>query len=80
MSEWIDVNEELPEVGDVVIVMEDFKYGDEKKYNPYVIPEDIGGAIYWHDKKFYIDHPTSDYPCTLDNVTHWMQIPEPPEQ
>ena len=78
MSEWISVKDRLPEIEQTVIVMQNFKENDHLKYNPYVMAEDVSGGIYWSDKEFYLDHPTSDFPCVLENVTHWMPLPEPP--
>ena len=76
MSVWISVEDRLPDVEQTVIVMENFKENDHLKYNPYVMAEDIGGAVFWKDNKFYINHPTGDNPYYYDNVTHWMPLPE----
>lgn len=64
MSEWISVENRLPDFAETVIFTdgESVKVGRcYKKFN--------GG---WHDQ---LSHAQS-----VNNVTHWMPLPEPPKE
>ena len=65
MAEWISVNDRLPENSDSVLV-----------FGKYI----CGGSIdmAWCNsvtKTFYSEEESH----LLDNVTHWMPLPEPPK-
>lgn len=65
MDEWISVNSELPELGKRVLLY--------RKNNPITVG--------WHVVNIYGTHgfglPFGHAP--MDDITHWMPLPEPPE-
>lgn len=74
---WISVKDKLPTQEQTVLVLVYYVTGDDKKFSPYCLAEDISGAIFWKGE-FYLDHPTKDYPCVLEGVTHWIELPKAP--
>ena len=75
---WIPVTERLPEDGDQCLVTVKYKYAYEKEYS---IDVDVatyrpeGGYIdYWDT---YNDWNEGQQYL---HVTHWMPLPEPPEE
>ena len=72
MSEWISVKDKLPKIGDLVIGY--FLYGPIPYVEQvsYIQRKNMIGEIIkeWHD---------SDGGTPLD-VTHWMPLPEPPNE
>ena len=63
MSQWISVNDRLPEDGEHCIVWD----GDWMQ----------GATYYEEEKAFYFDDLyESD---VINNASHWMPFPEPPE-
>ena len=69
MSEWIKVSDKLPASSDRYLVIIDFHREDDAYY---------WGSFYhcvWFWKgRFCIGHLPADYV-----VTHWMPLPEPPQ-
>jgi len=65
MSEWIDVNEKLPERGEPVLV-----YGSRGGIYTAVYGNRGGFSNQWWKLN------SNSHYC---NPTHWMPLPEPPE-
>lgn len=101
MSEWISVNDKLPESGKYVLVTCEIKLMTSKKHYVckamYTAPKAV--PIYWDtdldadydeetDQYYYPEgwwekiHNWDEYNHVLINdfVTHWMPLPEPPEE
>lgn len=66
MSEWISVKDSLPEYEQIVDVFVRYSDGWER----------FTAVEYYPEMKFPWQH---DDLCSIDNVTHWMKLPEPPE-
>ena len=66
MDKWIDVNERMPESNHNVLVYD--KYSETKG--------EICVAEYWDD---FNEWSTIDNFSAMDNITHWMELPEPPK-
>ena len=64
MSEWISVNDRLPEFLDEVLLF-------TSAGNIYV------GMFYEKHEKYTV---AGDYHMFLYDVTHWMPLPEPPNE
>jgi hypothetical protein len=67
MSEWISVDEKLPQHGDRVLIFSN--YIQIKHY------EKLGGEFIFYDGD-------TDFYCPVGqerNVTHWMPLPKEPE-
>lgn len=81
MSEWISVEDELPEVGQPVIV-----HGDPYKNKPPTFTlAVVDHSSDWHecDSSFgWIDYDLDGFTGKgfndIEGVTHWMPLPEPP--
>ncbi len=69
LPKWISVDKRLPDQDQQVITLEG------EQYPP--CNEDLGGATFI-DGKFWYDLPSADHPLSVDNVTYWMPLPEPP--
>ena len=69
MTEWISVKDKLPEYDEPVLTIfsVDGGYG---AITIRLLTEDVN-EIYWLSDEFR--------KCPLFNVTHWMPLPEPPE-
>lgn len=66
MGEWIKCSECVPDSGDDMIVFADGIV--------------MSGISYNKKKGFYIQALEYDDDETIDNVTHWMPLPEPPNE
>lgn len=62
MSDWISVNDRLPENHRSVLVSDNFG--------------NVFDGIYYNGKNFII---RSSFGDSVNGVTHWMPLPEPPE-
>ena len=70
VQRWIPVTERLPEEGEYVLcVLKGFNYGGKIQVCKFV-PADK-----FKDKP-YFEHFRNGFP----SVTHWMPLPEPPEE
>ena len=65
LSNWISVNERLPEDGVDVLVGYDFADND-----PFIMTYEDGRWFYGIDGDFMLNN----------NITHWMPLPEPPNE
>lgn len=72
MSEWIDVNEKLPERYVRVLVYCSFFSGKGKEWDAF-----ISYTIPSMDKKTTVWEITVNFKCV---VTHWTYFPKPPEK
>ena len=80
VQKWIPVTERLPEAVDSYLVVVKYKYDWEDEYDIYV---DV--ATYNPYEKAYIDDCWNTYNDWDEgqqyiHVTHWMPLPEPPEE
>ena len=64
-SEWVSVEERLPEVGKTVLTLD--KYGHI--HDRYMYKCADGVALF-----------TAEYLVTSKDITHWMNLPEPPKE
>ena len=83
MSEWISVEDVLPEYGETVLVK---VYSERKLCAPkqdFICTARMSlvtrhnGKDSPIDKRFYV-YPSGGHEIT-DSVTHWMPLPEPPK-
>lgn len=78
MSEWISVKERLPDLELEEILSEDM---DLFPCFAVVRNERVRGNRYvtkvWYNGEIFMDSDCFDVTC---NVTHWMPLPEPPEE
>lgn len=88
MSEWISVKDRLPEVEDDVLVrvreIETYGRHNERKktYNWFFVGYYDGTewlTVYCHGCEYLYKVNESDPRC-VHEVTHWMPLPEPPEE
>ncbi len=88
MSEWISVKDRLPkEDADVILLVREVEhYGrhDEKRKTYYWIftgwhIDGEWATIYCHGYRKIADE-NEKYPLSEHTVTHWMPLPEPPEE
>ena len=68
VQEWISVKDRLPDVGSIVLVSDNETDCHIWQYTNY---SERGVAIPWTDE-FGI-------PCKMEEITHWMPLPEPPK-
>lgn len=68
MSQWIKCSERMPEEGEDVIVYDDLKQVHEGFYLRY--GEHVSWDIYSYKPSYYDEV----------SVTHWMPLPEPPQE
>ena len=85
MNEWIKCSERLPNLYDFVLVCANFQGTGEPK--PIQIARRSGG---WADNECWEFVNTIqrnnvtgawmdiEYPMNMDDITHWMPLPEPP--
>ena len=69
-NEWVSVEERLPEIGTEVLICDIF---DTRNYmDVWSLEDDEDGDAVWEDKNgnWY----------SVDEVTHWMPLPEPPKE
>lgn len=88
MSEWISVKERLPEDDTAVLIYtnETEVYGRHREKQK--IYHNIYAAIYDGDRWYtywcwgskYIYKTNEESPNDTVEVTHWMPLPEPPEE
>ena len=76
MSEWVSVDERLPEIGQD----EDYPYASE------MILLSDGESVYYGQfekspdfKECFIDTDGNDYEDSEIKITHWMHTPQPPK-
>lgn len=87
MSDWISVDKKLPEVGQWCIVVVDnrldylhrmFSWNKNKPDTDVVCASlryiDAEGFAGWEQGRLASGHSLRQ----IDNVTHWMPLPEPP--
>lgn len=79
MSEWISVEERLPEIGVVCLLYQSYPKDTVFNCRAYPLQRNftkIGGLNYL--KKFVL---YEDQFCNqgLKHVSHWMPLPEPPK-
>lgn len=71
---WIDVNDELPEVGEIIDTWNGISnrrarlVGDQRQFERYVDPIDTKGQPY--ERRYVAYYP---------DITHWRKLPAPPE-
>lgn len=68
MSQWIKCSERMPEEGENVIVYDNLKQVHECFYLRY--GDHVSWEIYSYNPSYYDEV----------NVTHWMPLPEPPQE
>lgn len=78
MTEWISVDDRLPEVGDLCLLYKTYPEGsvfhcraDHFKRN-FIL---IGGLRY---DNIFVSYENQYSNKGLDYITHWMPLPEPP--
>ena len=64
MSRWIPVSERLPETGDRYLT---------------ILNNGQIHILTWSESYSIFGHNWSDSYTAVTNVTHWMPLPEPPE-
>jgi hypothetical protein len=70
-SQWISVDDRLPEPGLIVLAIARHSFMISKHYTAYrTEPLDEGGMWFWRDSH---DGRQTNW------FTHWMPLPEPPE-
>ncbi len=88
MSEWISVKERLPnEEDDVLILIREIEhYGRHHEKRKVYYWQFVGWRVdekwattYCHGFR-YIDDENEKEPRCEHEVTHWMPLPEPPEE
>lgn len=65
MSEWISVKDRLPEIGVRVLTLDKWRHIHDRKLYQYR----SGGLVF-----------TPDGLKPGNDVTHWLPLPEPPEE
>nr|UVX85278.1 MAG: Protein of unknown function (DUF551) [Bacteriophage sp.] len=73
MSQWIKCSERMPEETDDIIVVSD----------DIIVVSDgivISGISYSRRDGFYMAALEYDDDEPIDGVTHWMPLPEPPQE
>lgn len=68
MSEWISMKNRLPEIGVKVLIFD--YYNDFDVW--FLELDETDDIVHWEDQNGYW------YP--LHDATHWMPLPEPPEE
>jgi hypothetical protein len=88
MSKWISVKDRLPsEEEDVIVLVREIEhYGKHKEkrevYHWIFTGWFIDGewaTNYCHGHR-YIEDENKKYPDCVHTVTHWMPLPQPPEE
>jgi len=87
VSEWISVDERLPEVGVLVLVfVPPSKYQDHSDMRFDCIDPNDDDAASWYEHNEHYEHfcciakpPGSIGPSEKAPYTHWMPLPPPPE-
>lgn len=68
MSEWISVEDRLPDV-DTLVLATGFDYGYQLNKMHYVLA--VRFDNYWYSE--------TDFGVEYKYITHWMPLPEPPK-
>ena len=68
-NKWISVGDRLPEIGDEVLVLTEFK--DIRIYSYMRIDQETADVV-WEDDYGHWEE--------IASVTHWMPLPEPPKE
>jgi len=75
---WVNIKTRKPPMDTEVLVFQRFRYGTHIKIAEYVRPFDkkrpVFGVDIRREKSGYV---YGGFP--LDNITHWMPLPEPPQ-
>lgn len=72
--EWISVKDRLPEKHVIVLVFNDTK-------DIFVATMDIIHPVYQNEPKLYWSFEPSGWgSCCSKDITHWMPLPEPPQE
>lgn len=74
-EEWISVKDQLPEDGEMVLMCKKLKSGRCSIDLGYYMSQ---FTVYDADLGRNVDKPT--WVTRGNNVTHWMKIPDPPEE
>lgn len=72
MGEWISTKDRLPELDKLVL-----GYTDDKKI---FIVELSNYGFFKKELKFSTQAEFEDWLFELDEITHWMPLPEPPKE
>ena len=83
MSEWISVKDRMPVKGSRVLVLVKYLcfYEDTGYINDYVVREASCDVPKGRKKLWYLwNRPDVGTGCDGGEVTHWMSLPEPPEE
>ena len=82
MDRWISVSEKLPDQDGNYLVFQKYFYGtcittlrfakDGRKVDRYDFEREWKNVWYRYDSEW--GH------ITIDNITHWMPLPEPPKE
>lgn len=73
MSDWINVQDKLPENGQIVLCA-GHEWNDKKKPFFMVVSMYRNGFTHYEDHRDDWSSDTSSY------FTHWMPLPEPPKE
>lgn len=81
MSEWISVNDRMPDVEEDVLVFAEGKTGGVIGDTVIAITKRFYPMRGWKPESTYIDWvaPWAYFTANYD-ITHWMPLPEPPEE
>lgn len=71
MNDWISVKKDIPKIGKQVL----FIYEHQDMYCGWVSYVASRGV-----KEFYHNMSVSQDSCMVENVTHWMELPELPRE
>lgn len=77
--EWISVEDRLPDEN-IFVLVSYLSYDDEYPCNDIAVIQN--GQWHWHKGELYYDSETDECYTELVRVkiTHWMPLPEPPEE
>jgi len=77
---WISVEDELPEKGDIVIVMQDAYGNIHFTACEFISAMQLCDVTDFHVRSDAYLGITKKAEITLGAVTHWMPLPEPPKK
>ena len=77
---WISVEDELPENGDIVIVMQDAYGNIHFTACEFISAMQLCDVTDFHVRSDAYLGITKKAEITLGAVTHWMPLPEPPKK
>lgn len=78
MSNWISVKDNMPPTGEWYLISSDMNLPYERIVTMAFLDDDVNGGSLWL--------PCGDSGrlsgdcCEWENVTHWMQLPEAPNE